>query len=69
MIIFIKIILAFFLISWTGLGLWMLVKYDHLFGFHPDDPAESSGARALNVTQVGSVWFGFFAVAFYFLIR
>jgi hypothetical protein len=69
MIILIKISLALFLIGWSGLGLWMLVKYDQLFGYHPDDPAESSGARALNVTQVSSVWFGFFAVAFYFLIR
>jgi flagellar basal body-associated protein FliL len=69
MIILIKIALALFLIGWSGLGLWMLLKYDQLFGYHPDDPAESSGARALNVTQVSSVWFGFFAVAFYFLIR
>jgi hypothetical protein len=69
MIILIKLVLALFLIVWSGVGLWMLVKYDSLFGFHPDDPAESSGARALNVTQVASVWFGFFAVAFYFLIR
>lgn len=69
MIIFIKLFLALFLIAWSGVGLWMLVKYDSLFGFHADDPAESSGARALNVTQVVSVWFGFFAVAFYFLIR
>jgi hypothetical protein len=69
MIILIKISLALFLIGWSGLGLWMLVKYDSLFGYHPDDPAESSGARALNMTQVWSVWFGFFAVAFYFLIR
>ena len=69
MIILIKIALVLFLIGWSGLGLWMLVKYDQLFGYHPDDPAESSGASALNVTQVSSVWFGFFAVAFYFLIR
>ncbi len=69
MIIFIKISLAIFLIGWSALGIWMLLKYDQLFGYHPDDPAESSGARALNVTQVSSVWFGFFAVAFYFLIR
>ena len=47
----------------------MLVKYDRLFGRHPDDPSESSGGRALNLTQVSSVWFGFFAVAVYFLIR
>jgi hypothetical protein len=69
MIILTKLALALFLIVWSGVGLWMLVKYDALFGFHKDDPAESSGARALNVTQVVSVWFGFFAVAFYFLIR
>jgi flagellar basal body-associated protein FliL len=69
MIILIKLSLALFLIAWSGVGLWMVVKYDSLFGFHKDDPAESSGARALNVTQVVSVWFGFFAVAFYFLIR
>lgn len=67
--IIIKLALALFLIAWSRVGLWMLVKYDSLFGVHPDDPAESSGARALNVTQVVSVWFGFFAVAFYFLIR
>jgi hypothetical protein len=68
-IILVKIALALFLIAWSGLGLWMVVKYDSLFGLHRDDPSESSGARALNVTQVSSVWFGFFAVAFYFLIR
>jgi hypothetical protein len=69
MIILTKLAIALFLIAWSGVGLWMLVKYDALFGFHKDDPAESSGARALNVTQVVSVWFGFFAVAVYFLIR
>ncbi len=69
MIIIVKIFLAVFLIAWSGLGLWLVVKYDQLFGLHKDDPSESSGARALNVTQCGSVWFGFFAVAFYFLIR
>ena len=52
MIILIKIALALSLIGWSGLGLWMLVKYNQLFGYLPDDPAESLGARALNVTQV-----------------
>ncbi|MGL4399029.1 MAG: hypothetical protein ACRCXD_04100 [Luteolibacter sp.] len=69
MILFIKLALALFLIVWSGAGLWMMFKYDALFGFHKDDPAESSGGRALNVTQVVSVWFGVFVVAFYFLIR
>ncbi len=66
-LIIVKIFLALFLIAWSGVGVWMVVKYDRIFGYHPDDPSESSGA--LNVTQVGSVWFGFFATAFYFLIR
>jgi hypothetical protein len=69
MILFIKLTLAVFLIFWSGVGLWMLVRYEALFGYHKDDPAESSGGRALNVTQVASVWFGVFAVAVYFLIR
>jgi hypothetical protein len=69
MIILGKVVLGLFLIFWSGVGVWLMVKYGQLFGPHHDDPAESSGARALNVTQVTSVWFGFFAVAFYFLIR
>lgn len=58
-----------FLAGWSYLGVWMMLKYNELFGLHPDDPAESSGARALNVTQVSVVWVGVFAMAFYFLIR
>ena len=69
MTIFIKLGLSFFLIAWSVLELWMLVKHERFFGNHPDDPSESFGAQMLNVTQVYSVWFGFFAVAFYFLIR
>ena len=68
MFIIIQLFVALFLLVWAVLGLWMLVKYDSLFGLHPDDPAESTGARALNVTQVASVWFGCFAIGVYFLI-
>ena len=69
MFVLLKIALALFLIGWSGLGLWIMLKYGQLFGPHRDDPAESSGARALNVTQVASVWFGVWAVTFYFLFR
>jgi hypothetical protein len=69
MIFLIKLALVLFLFAWSGFGVWMAVKYENLFGWHRDDPSESSGARALNMTQVWSVWFGFFAVAIYFLIR
>ena len=67
-LVIVKIFLALFLIGWSGLGLYLLVRFGDLFGLHPDDPSESSGARALNLTQVGSVWVGVFAVAFYFLV-
>lgn len=63
----IKAALVIFLITWSGFGLWMLVKYSALFGPHPDDPAETAGARSFGVAHVASVWFGFFALAFYFL--
>jgi hypothetical protein len=64
----IKPALFLFLLFWCGLGIWLFVKYEKLFGLHPDDPAESSGARALNVTQVSIVWVGVFKITLYFLI-
>ena len=69
MTIVLKIFLFLFLAGWCGLGLWMMLGYQRLFGLHPDDPAESSGARALNVTQVSIIWVGVFKIALYFLIR
>ena len=62
-----KTALALFLIGWTGFGGWMIWKFAVLFGPHPDDPAESPGARYYGVTHVASVWFGAFALTFYFL--
>ncbi len=61
--------LVLFLIAWSGFGLWLLMKYDSLFGPHPDDPAETPGARSFGVTQVAAVWVGAFALAFYFLFK
>ncbi len=69
MIIIVKIFLFLFLIFWLGFGAWLLIRFEKLFGYHPDDPAETPGARSLNQTQVWSCWFGIFAVAGYFLFR
>lgn len=66
-IILIKIFLALFLVFWLGFAAWLLIRFEKLFGFHPDDPAETPGARSLNQTQIWSCWFGIFAVAGYFL--
>lgn len=65
--ILIKLLLVLFLIGWSGLGLWLVLRYGRLFGPHPDDPAESPGARSFGVAHIAIVWIGFFALGFYFL--
>lgn len=67
MIFLLKTFIFLFLAGWCWLGLWMVLSYQRLFGYHPDDPAESPGARSFNVTQVAIVWVGVFAMAVYFL--
>ncbi len=47
----------------------MLVKYEGLFGYHPDDPAETAGGRSLNLTQIWSCWFGILVIMGYFLFK
>lgn len=67
-VILVKIFLGLFLVFWSGVGIWLLVKYENIFGFHADDPSETPGARTLNMTQVWSCWLGFFLIALYFLL-
>ncbi len=69
MIYLIKTAVALFIVGWSFFGFWLLVRYDILFGPHRDDPSETGGARSFGVTHVASVWFGFFALAVYFLLR
>lgn len=69
MTILIKTALTLFIIAWSFFGIWMLVKYNQLFGPHRDDPSETAGARSFGVAHVASVWFGFFVLALYFLLR
>jgi hypothetical protein len=67
MVYLVKSFLVLFLIGWSFFGIWMLVKYNVLFGPHRDDPAETPGARSFGVAHVAAVWIGFFALAAYFL--
>ena len=64
-----KIAILLFLLVWSFAGVVMLFKYEALFGPHADDPAESAGSRSLSFAHIASVWFGFFALAIYFLLR
>lgn len=68
MIVVVKILQALFLIFWLGFGAWLLIRFEKLFGFHRDDPAETAGARSLNQTQIWSCWFGMFAITVYLLL-
>lgn len=65
--ILVKISLVLFLVFWLGFGAWLLLRFEKLFGYNPDDPAETPGARSLNQTQIWSCWFGMLLVVGYFL--
>ena len=69
MAILFKSLLVLFLIAWSFFGLWLLVKFNVLFGPHHDDPAETPGARSFGVAHVVTIWIGFFVLAIYFLFR
>ena len=65
----IKLGIAFFIIAWAILGVWLCMNYNRLFGLHPDDPAESPGARSFGVAHIVAVWIGGIALAIYFISR
>jgi hypothetical protein len=67
--IIIKIGLGLFIILWSLLGGWIVMNYNRLFGPHPDDPAETPGARSFGVTHIVTVWIGGMALAVYFISR
>ena len=64
-----RIAIGLFVLLWLMFGGWLLLKYAVLFGPHPDDPAESPGARSFGVAHICAVWLGTFMLAVYFLIR
>jgi hypothetical protein len=63
----IKLIIVAFLIFWTILGGWLVVKYGELFGPHHDHRAETPGARTFGLAHIGAVWVGAFALGIWFL--
>jgi len=65
--IVIKLIIVAFLIGWTILGGWLIVKYGALFGPHHDHRAETPGARSFGLAHIGAVWVGAFALGIWFL--
>jgi len=65
----IKTGIILFLIVWMWLGVKLIINYSKLFGPHPDDPSESSGARSFGVAHIIAVWVGGFCLAVYFLFK
>lgn len=65
--ILIKIAIAAFLLAWTFIGGYLVVKYQMLFGPNHDHRSESPGARSFGVANIAAVWVGAFLLALYFL--
>ena len=63
----VKIFIVLFLIAWTWLGGFLVIKYGALFGPHHDHRAETPGARSFGVAHIAAVWVGGFVLAIYFL--
>lgn len=69
MTILLKVSLSLFLVFWLGFGCWLVLRFANLFGPHPDDPAETPGARSFGVTHIGIVWLGILALVVWFLFQ
>lgn len=66
--ILLKLLIAAFLVVWTLIGGYLVVKYGALFGPHSDHRAETPGARSFGIAHIAAVWVGAFALAVYFLL-
>lgn len=68
MTVVLKTFIVLMLLTWSILGVWLVVRYNLLFGPHRDDPAETPGARSFGVAHIAAVWIGGFALGVYFLL-
>jgi hypothetical protein len=64
----VKLLIVAFLVAWTLLGGYLVVKYGALFGPHHDHRAETPGARSFGIAHIVAVWVGAFVLAIYFLL-
>ncbi len=65
--LFLKIVFALALIPWTLAGLWLVVKFQSLFGPDQGHPSETPGERSFGITHVFAVWAGGMALGIYFV--
>jgi len=65
--LFLKIVFALALIPWTLAGLWLVVKFQSLFGPDQGHPSETPGERYFGITHVFAVWAGGMALGIYFV--
>ena len=68
MMLLVKLLIAAFLVVWTLIGGYLVVKYGVLFGPHSDHRAETPGARSFGIAHLAAVWVGAFVLAIYFLL-
>ena len=67
MTLLIKLLIVAFLVLWTIIGGYLVVKYGALFGPHADHRAETPGARSFGLAHIGAVWVGAFVLGVWFL--
>jgi hypothetical protein len=54
----IKIIACFALVAWLGAGVYLFKHQERIFGFDPDAPGETGGARGYSKAQAWLLWIG-----------
>jgi hypothetical protein len=52
----IKVIACIALAVWLGAGVWFFKNQERIFGFDPDAPGETGGARGYSKAQAWLVW-------------
>lgn len=62
----IKILACIALVAWLGAGVCLWRHQERIFGFDPDAPGETGGARGYSKAQAWLVWL-MFAKLFAFL--
>ena len=65
----ITILLCIFLLAWIYVGYYLVTRFGKLFGPHPDDPAETPGARSFGLAHIFAIYIGTFSLLIYFIMK
>lgn len=63
----IKIVLSILILVWLYVGYYLVTRFHKLFGTHPDDPAETPGARSFGLAHIVTIWIGVLGMLIYLI--